>query len=261
MGHQKILQRLVDLVILLWLLVGCANAVATLPAASIVTPTPLPAKLLQTTPMASTLPQVERMHTEPVAGAPRTFEESASHAQLVVLAEVVSVKQGPDFMAPIEGTNEVTRHPSQRVLLQIVKTYKGAARPGQKLTLYQGNTGMTEARPAGDQPPTPILLLNENDPPYKVGQRYLLALMAVVLPEQIKKIQPEPWPAGMVTVSCSAGRLLVNPDGTLSYVVADAGGRSIPGDAIGKTLNAIEPLIITPIIPGVTSGPGAASSP
>jgi hypothetical protein len=194
-----------------------------------------------------------RTHTEPVADAPQTFEEATKGAQHVVLANVVSVIQGPDFIAPIEGTRDVHRVPSQRILIHVVKVYKGQVQADQTLTLYQVNTGVTTARPYANGPLEPVLMIDENDPPYQIGQRYLLALMEVPIPQEIKKVQPEPWPEGMVMVNSLVGRLLVKADGTLTSVVADTTGKSIPGRMLGATLQQVEALITPPIVPSVTT--------
>src|SRR3990172_4974786 len=84
---------------------------------------------------------VMRSHGDP---PPReSFEEMVNQADLIVLADVMSVRQGPDFISST-GDQEpahVGRVPTQRVTLNVVKVYQGDAAPGQTLTLYQGYVG------------------------------------------------------------------------------------------------------------------------
>jgi len=217
-------KRLLSLVVLALSLAACGQTVAP------VTPPP-------TQPPVPTVP-VMFWHGDPGEDWPQSFEEAVPRAELVVLADVVSVKQGPDWV----GNPEVNdRHPTQRITLHVVKAYKGTVGQGEDLVLFQGGNGLYQGHISVQEQ---VLMVNENDPLYQAGERYLLALQPLdaLVPEEVRQWQPQPWQAGMVQTLWS-GRLLVNQDGTVTGVVADAAGRAAPRDTLGKTLEEFEARI------------------
>ena len=165
----------------------------------------------------------------PLHGDPpprESFEEMVNLAELIVLADIASIKQGPDWVSPA-GPPHVTRVPTQRVTLEVVKVYQGDAAPGQTLTLYQGHVGVTWSGPL------PFFMINENDPVYERGERYVLMLIPVSMPEELKPYQSEPWQEGMFSVVYPEGRLRLNADGTVTSVLDSFATN-------GKTLGEIE---------------------
>jgi hypothetical protein len=173
---------------------------------------------------------------------PESFEKFVNESADIVLADVVSVKQGPDFVAPIEGTNDFHRVPSQRILVQVVKGYKGKVIQGQTLTLYQDSTGMTEARPHANGPLESVFMKREDDPLYNVGERYLLMLTPVPMPDAIKKFQPEPWQEGMVMPSNLEGRLVIGHNNMVK-LAADLGDSKVGKLLDGQPLERIEGML------------------
>jgi len=179
---------------------------------------------------------VMRLHGDPT---PREFfEEMVNRADLIVLADVKSVKQGPDFVSSTgyQEPAHVDRVPTQRVMLNVVKVYQGDAAPGQTLTLYQGYVGVTWS----GKLPLPFFMIDENDPVYKRGERYVLMLIPAFIPEELKPFQPEAWQEGMVVIVYPEGRMHLNADGTVTSVLDSFGTN-------GKTLEEIEEKIATTV--------------
>ncbi|HLE89782.1 MAG TPA: hypothetical protein VI753_01430, partial [Anaerolineales bacterium] len=179
---------------------------------------------------------VMRLHGDPT---PREFfEEMVNRADLIVLADVKSVKQGPDFVSSTgyQEPAHVDRVPTQRVMLNVVKVYQGDAAPGQTLTLYQGYVGVTWS----GKLPLPFFMIDENDPVYKRGERYVLMLIPAFIPEELKPFQPEVWQEGMVVIVYPEGRMHLNADGTVTSVLDTFGTN-------GKTLEEIEEKIATTV--------------
>ena len=172
---------------------------------------------------------VDRMHGDPEG---LTFEDMVNRSELIVLADVEAVKQGPDYVAPIIGTDSVYREPTQRVTLEVVKVYKGDVAQGQSVTLFQGSVGVTWSI---QDHPWPVFRINENDPVYERGERHILMLWHVPISEEVKPYQPEPWQEGMFSVIHPEGRLRLNTDGTITGVYSFG--------ANGKTLEEIEEMI------------------
>jgi hypothetical protein len=79
-------------------------------------------------------------------------------------------------------------------------------------------------------------MINENDPVYERGERYVLMLIPVSMPEELKPFQPKPWQEGMLTIVYPEGRLRLNADGTVTSVLDSFGTN-------GKTLGEIEAMI------------------
>jgi len=177
---------------------------------------------------------VERMHGEP--DERRSFEEMINRAELIVLADVKAIKQGPDYLAPV-GIDSVNRDPTQRVTLEVVEVYKGDVPQGQTVTLYQEGVGVTRSRSIQDHP-WPVFRINENDPVYERGERYILMLWPVPISEEVKPYQPKPWQEGMFSVFYPEGRMRLNVDGTVTSVLDTFGTN-------GKTLEEIEEMIAT----------------
>jgi len=175
---------------------------------------------------------VERMHGEP--GERRSFEEMINRAELIVLADVKAIKQGPDYLAPV-GIDSVNRAPTQRITLEVVEVYKGDIAQGQTVTLYQEGVGVTWSI---QDHPWPVFRINENDPVYERGERYILMLWPVPISEEVKPYQPEPWQEGMFSVVYPEGRLRLNADGTVTSVLDSFRTN-------GKTLEEIEEMIAT----------------
>ena len=164
-----------------------------------------------------------------------SFEEAVNQADLIVLADVKSVKQGPDFvLSSDQEPAHVGRVPTQRVTLNVVKVYQGDAAPGQTLILYQGYVGVTWV----GKFQLPFFMIDENDPIYGRGERYLLMLIPASIPEEFKPHQPKPWQEGMVMIVSPEGRMRLNADGTLTSVLDTFGTN-------GKTLAEIEEMIAT----------------
>lgn len=163
-----------------------------------------------------------------------SFEEMVNRAELIVLADVRSVKQGPDWVIPSDGTYPVHRGLNQRINLEVVKVYKGDVPQGEIVTLYQGDVGITRFY----QFPFPAFQINENDPVYKRGEHYVLMLVPVSMPEELKPYQPEPWQEGMFATVYPEGRLFLNENSTVTSVLDTFGTN-------GKTLAEIEEMIAT----------------
>jgi len=165
------------------------------------------------------------------------FEEMVNLAELILLADVKSVKQGPDYVVRFEGTTDVDRVPTQRVTLEVIKVYRGQAAPGQMLTLWQYAVGVTWSGIA------PGFMINEDDPVYERGERYVLMLVGPTsIPEEFRPHQPEPWQEGtyegIYRVDYPEGRMLLNENGTVTSVLDTFGTN-------GKTLAEIEEMIAT----------------
>ena len=173
---------------------------------------------------------VIRMHGEP--DHLESFEEMVNRAELIVLAEIKSVKQGPDYVSPIIGTSSFAHYPTQRITLEVVKIYKGEVAQGQSVTLYQEGVGVTWSI---QDHPWPVFWINENDPIYERGERYILMLWTVPISEEVKPYQPEPWQEGMFSV-IYPGRMRLNADGTVTSMLDSFGTN-------GKTLEEIEEKI------------------
>jgi len=164
-----------------------------------------------------------------------SFEEMVNRAELIVLADVRSVKKGPDWVVPSEHPGEsVHRGLTQRIKLEVVKVYKGDIIQGQTVTLQQWEVGITRFY----QFPFPAFQINENDPVYKRGEQYVFMLVSVSMPEELKPYQPEPWQEGIFTTVYPEGRMRLNANGTVTSVLDTFGTN-------GKTLAEIEEMIAT----------------
>lgn len=153
---------------------------------------------------------------------PKTLAEARGKATAIVLAEVVTAERGEDLVAPAKGEpNDEDRIPTQRITLKVLKGYKGAAKSGQTLTLFQtgGTVAQAPSRQAGKQPLTTVQqVILEGDPLYRQGEQYLLML--------------EPGPRGMLRTISPEGRYRVERNGALTAMVDDEATREIQGKAL-----------------------------
>jgi len=119
-----------------------------------------------------------------------TLEEGAAQSDHVILGEVLEVRKGQDIVVPAPGEpNDEHRVPTQIVKLRVEKAYKGA--PGEVVELFQtGQSTDAEVEPSpsddthgksrakAPQPTSGDARQNflEDDPPYQVGEKYVLFL-------------------------------------------------------------------------------------
>ena len=130
---------------------------------------------------------------------PTTLAQTRARAQQIVLAEVVSAQAGDDIVTPAAGEPDgVSRIPTQRVTVRVVYSYKGSAKQGEQLVLFQTG-GVVSTAKAGDTHPRMVL---DGDPFYAKGEQYLLMLTS--------------GPKGMLRVVSPEGRYRVDRSGALS---------------------------------------------
>jgi hypothetical protein len=157
---------------------------------------------------------------------PKSFAEARGRAKSIVLAEVTSVERGEDLVMPVEGEpNGEDRIPTQQVTLKVLKGYKGGAKAGQTLTLFQtGGTVLPPPPPEGTKEAVTDVqqVILEGDPLYQQGEKYLLLL--------------EPGPKGMLRTISPEGRYRHQQNDTLSPMVDNEVTREVRG----KTLASIE---------------------
>lgn len=92
---------------------------------------------------------------------PTTLRETADLASAIVVARVTGVYDAPDLVIPIPGTDEEDRIPNQRIVFKTVRRLGGEAMEKTFELFHTGNETFVLA----------------GDPPYEVGQRYVLFLM------------------------------------------------------------------------------------
>ncbi len=93
---------------------------------------------------------------------PRTLGETFDLAGAIVVARVVAVHDAADIVVPVAGLEDGEhRVPNQRIAMQVLRTLKGDV--GNEIEVF--HTGNREFVLAGD-------------PPYEIGERYLLFLMS-----------------------------------------------------------------------------------
>src|SRR5262249_16928347 len=110
---------------------------------------------------------------------PATLAQARDHSQSIVLAQVVSVERGQDLVTAVPNEpNGVDRIPTQRITVRVLRTYKGTARVGQQVTLFQtGGTVLPAPPPPGGRATTKVpQYVLEGDPLYVAGEQYLLML-------------------------------------------------------------------------------------
>jgi hypothetical protein len=130
---------------------------------------------------------------------PASLAEARAAAQQIVSVTVVSVAAGPDIVTPAKGEPDgVDRIPTQRVVVQVTKAYKGTAKVGDQLTLFQTG-GLVSTAVPGDTHPR---LVVDGDPFYAAGEQYVLMLV--------------PGPQGTLRIISPEGRYKIDAKGTLS---------------------------------------------
>lgn len=121
-----------------------------------------------------------------------SLDAAARFSNQIALGRVINIRRGPDIVvaAPIEPGGE-DRIPVEVVTLRLERSYKG----GKPETIQVFHTGLSTAsqpqpllqeegpenQPLSNQPPGPRGNLErpvsiEDDPPYRVGERYLMFL-------------------------------------------------------------------------------------
>lgn len=125
---------------------------------------------------------------------PKSVEEATALADEVVHGQVIKIRRGEDLVIKIEGeTNAEDRIPVEVITFKVEKNYKGKASTmeifhvgGLATPLSKGPPPMSEAPPKpkdGVDRSQAAKRPNENDlrqfsldddPPYKVGEKYLL---------------------------------------------------------------------------------------
>jgi hypothetical protein len=163
--------------------------------------------------------------------APKDLNEARNHAQSIVEGDVVSVAAGPDIVTPAKGEpNDEDRIPTQHIQLKVTKAYKGNAKSGQVLDLFQtGGLTVPADKPDGKQGArlqTHIVLLS-GDPLYKVGEHYLLMLEDGPR-NQLRTISPE-------------GRFRIESNGTVTPMVDNQVTTSVKGKALGELQRQVAP--------------------
>ncbi len=103
---------------------------------------------------------------------PTSWKELDAISTTIVVAQVTAVNQNQDFVKEIpaeEGPGEDLRLKSQDIVLKVLRTLKGD--PGDTVTVYYSGIG-AYMRDGADPDP---FIANE-DPPYSVGETYVLFL-------------------------------------------------------------------------------------
>jgi len=186
---------------------------------------------------------------------PHSFQEARDRAHTIVRAQVVAVEKGEDLVVPArsEPSGE-DRLPTQRITVKVTKSYKGAAKAGETLTLFQtggelpadpaaptgraGDTSEHLAAPAGgkdhvhpnDAPPVrhdvkgaasgPRRVVLEGDPAYAVGEDYVLML--------------EDGPKGQLRPVSPEGRFKVEGNGTVKAMVTEDATKDVHGKPVAE---------------------------
>lgn len=116
---------------------------------------------------------------------PANVKQLQDRANSIALIKVVSVATGPDIVTPqAKEPGGVDRIPTRRVTVQVLESYKGSSKVGQRLTLFQTGGTVTPQRaktkPAkGDIRETKVhAVILEGDPLYSVGEQDLVMLEA-----------------------------------------------------------------------------------
>lgn len=157
---------------------------------------------------------------------PASLREARDHATVIVLAQVASVRPGEDIVTQQPGEPDgVDRIPTQRVTVKVITSYKGGAKAGEHLTLFQtGGTVLPPAPAKGEHATSHVRqLVLEGDPLYAVGQQYLLML--------------EPGPQGLLRIISPEGRYLYDKSsGGLTAMVPGP----VADEMKGKRLTTLE---------------------
>jgi len=165
---------------------------------------------------------------------PKNSAEVRAKSKDIVLARVVSVKRGPDIVT--KQANEPSgedRIATSRISVQVVRSYKGADKAGQTVTLFQTGASMDDPAPPkegkGNTATSKAQHIQlEGDPAYKVGEQYVLMLEAGP-PGTQRPVSPE-------------GRYRVNQrTGVLTGVVSNR----VTKEMSGKSLTSVERTLRT----------------
>jgi hypothetical protein len=151
---------------------------------------------------------------------PQSVKDARNTAQSIVLAQVVSTRQGDDLVVPAAGEpSGVNRVPTQRVTVKVLQSYKGTAQTNQQLTLFQTGGVVTNSRGESGR------LVLDGDPLYKAGERYLLMLSA--------------GPDGALRTIAPEGRYRYAADGSLTPMVTS----KVTDEVKAKGLTGLAPLL------------------
>lgn len=166
------------------------------------------------------------------ANSPKSLKEAHAIAKTIVLAEVIAVEQGDDLVVPVDGElNDEDRVPTQRVTLNVIKSYKGGAKTIDTVTLFQTGGVQTQV-PTSDNgkelESNAAQVILEGDPLYVIGEQYLLML--------------EDGPNGMQRTISPEGRYLLQKDGSLKAMVDNA----MTKEVVSKPAKALEQELTTP---------------
>jgi len=134
---------------------------------------------------------------------PATLAAARAKAEQVVQVTVVSVAAGPDIVTPAKGEPDgVDRIPTQRVTVSVLRAFKGSAKVGDQLTVFQTGGVVSTAVP-GDTHPRMVV---DGDPFYAAGEQHLLLLV--------------PGPQGTLRIISPEGRYRIDAAGKLSSAVS-----------------------------------------
>jgi hypothetical protein len=151
---------------------------------------------------------------------PQTMRQARDHAKAIVLAQVVSVRQGEDLVVPAAGEPDgMDRVPTQRVTVKVLQSFKGAAAPNQQLVLFQTGGAVTNAE--GER----VNMFLQGDPAYAAGQQYLLMLV--------------PGPNGLLNTFSPEARFRHTSGGALTAMQTS----KTAGEVKGKRLSDLTPLL------------------
>lgn len=130
---------------------------------------------------------------------PASLAEARAKAEQIVSVTVMSVQAGPDIVTPAKGEPDgVDRIATQRIVVQVAKSFKGTAKTGELLTLFQTGGVVSTAVP-GDTHPR---LVVDGDPFYTAGEQYVLLLV--------------PGPQGTLRIIAPEGRYKIDAKGNLT---------------------------------------------
>ena len=160
---------------------------------------------------------------------PKNGAEVRAKSKDIVLAQVVSVKRGPDIVTkqPNEPSGE-DRIATSRISVKVLQPYKGAYKAGQTVTLFQTGASMDDPAPPkegkGNTATSKAQHIQlEGDPAYKAGEQYVLML--------------EAGPAGTQRPVSPEGRYRVDKKtGVLTGVVKNP----VTNEIAGKSLKSLE---------------------
>ena len=160
---------------------------------------------------------------------PKTVKAVRDRAQAIVLAEVVSTGRGEDIVtAQPNEPGGVDRIPTTRVTIKVVRSYKGSAKAGEQVSLFQtGGSVLPQAPATGKGAQTDVQqLVLEGDPSYARGEQYLLML--------------EPGPAGTLRPVSPEGRFRYDDrTGRLTGMVKN----NVTNEIAAQQLSSLEPVL------------------